>query len=157
MARAPNVGAVYKCGVGAGMVRGLRGNIPLRRTADTLPAAGEPDLPDVVVYAGGALFLAAAGGVVFPSCSKGWAAGGAVPVKITADTAAAAAAAAVAMRATVATSPRVADAAAHGASAADVLADGGPDHRRGARLRACPADLVHGLHLQSRFGRRPHG
>ena len=73
-----------------------------------------------------------------------------------------AAAAVVAMRTTVATSPRVAGAAAHGASAHGasatvVLADGGHDHRRGARLSACPADLVHGIHLQSRFGRRPHG
>ena len=141
--------------------RNLWGNAPPHRTGDTLHAAGEPDLlPDVVVYAGGALFLAAAGGVVFPSCSRGWAAGGAVPavvaVEMTAVTAAAAAAAA-AMRSTVATSPRVAGAAAHGASAADVLADGGHDHRRGARLSACPAGLVHGLHLQSRFGRRSHG
>ena len=131
----------------------LRGNAPPRCTADTLRAAGEPDLPDVVVYAGGALFLAAAGGVVFPSCSRGWAVGGAVPVKI----AAGAGAAVVVMRTTVATSPRMAGAAAHGASAADFLADGGPDHRCGARLSACPASLVHGFHLQSRFGRRPHG
>ena len=68
-----------------------------------------------------------------------------------------AAVAALAMRTTVATSPRVAGAVAHGASVADVLADGVPDHRRGARLTACPAGLIHGLHLQSRFGRRPHG
>ena len=140
----------------AWLSRNLRGDAPPRRTADILRAAGKPDLPDVVVYAGGAFFLAAAGGVVFPSCSREWAAGGAVPVKIAAGTAAAAVAA-VAMRTTVATSPRVAGAAAHGASVADVLADGVPDHRRGARLTACPAGLVHGLHLQSRFGRRPHG
>ena len=132
----------------------LRENAPPHRTADILRAAGEPDLPDVVVYDGGALFLAAAGGVVFASCSRGWAAGGAVLVKIAAGTAAAAA---VVMRTTVVTSLRVAGAAAHGASAADVLADGGPDHRRGARQSACPAGLVHELHLQSRFGRRPHG
>ena len=114
--------------VRAWLSRSLRGNAPLRRTADTLRAAGGPDLlPDVVVYAGGALFLAVAGGVVFPSCSRGWAAGGAVPVKIAAGTAAAAA---VAMCTTVATSLQVAGAAAHGASAADVLADGGPDYRR---------------------------
>ena len=146
----------------AWLSRSLRGNIPPCRTADTLRAAGEPDLlPDVVVYAGGALFLAAAGGVVFPSCSRGWADGGAIPTVVTvemaAGTAAAAAAAAAAMRTTVAISPRVAGATAHGASAADVLADGGHDHRRGARLSAYPADLVHGLHLQSRFGHRPHG
>ena len=116
-----------------------------------------------MVYAGGALFLATADGVVFPSCSRGWAAGGAVPADpavVTAEIAAgtaAAAAAAAAMRTTVATSPRVAGAAAHGASAADVLDDDGHDHRRGARLSACPADLVHGIHLQSRFCRRPHG
>ena len=136
--------------------RSLRGNAPPRSTADTLRAAGEPNLlPDVVVYAGGALFLAAAGGVVFPSCFRGWAGGGAVPAVVTAGIAAGTAA--VAMRTTVATSPRVAGAAAHGASAADVIVDGGHDHRRGARLSACPADLVHGFHLQSRFGRRPHG
>ena len=145
--------------VRAWLSRNLWGNAPPHRTADTLRAAGEPDLlPNVVVYAGGALFLAAAGGVVFPSCSRGWAAGGAVPAVVTVEIAAGtAAAAAVAMRTTVATPPRVAGAAAHGASAADVLADGGHDHRRGARLSACPADLVHELHLQSRFGRRPHG
>ena len=112
-----------------------------------------------MIYAGGSLSLAAAGGVVFPSCSRGWAAGGTVLAVVTAEIAAgtAPAAAAAAVRATVATSPRVAGAAAHGTSAADVLADGGHDHRCGARLSACPADLVHGLHLQSRFGRRPHG
>ena len=111
-----------------------------------------------MVYAGGTLFLAAAGGVVFPSCSRGWAAGGAVPAAVTVEIATGtAAAAAAAMRTTVATSPRVAGAAAHGASAADVLADGGHDHRLGAPLSACLAELVHGRHLQSRFGRRPHG
>ena len=145
--------------VRAYLSRNLWGNAPPRRTAATLRAAGEPDLLlDVVVYAGGALFLAAASEVVFPSCSRGWAAGGAVPAVVTMEMAAGTAAAAVvAMRTTVATSPRLAGAAAHGASAAVVLADGGHDHRRGARLSACPADLVHGIHLQSRFGRRPHG
>ena len=142
--RAPKNGAVYERGVGAGMViTQSTGNAPPRRTADTLHAAGEPDLPDVVVYAGGALFLAAAGGVVFPSCSRGWAAGGAVPVKIAAGTAAAA----VTMRTTVAILSRVAGAAAHGASVADVLADGGPDYRRGTRLTTCSSDLCHGFHL----------
>ena len=95
----------------AWLSRNLRGNAPPRRTADTLRAAGEPDLlPDVVVvYAGSALFLAAAGGVVFPSCSRGWAAGGAVPAVVTVEiTAGTVAAAAVAMRTTVATSPRAA-------------------------------------------------
>ena len=145
--------------VRAWLAHTLRGNAPPRCTADTLRAAGEHDLlPYVMVYAGGALFLAAAGGVVFPSCSRSWAAGGAVPAAVTVEmVAGTAAAAAVTMRTTVATSPRVASAAAHGASASDVLVGGGPDHRRGARLRACTADLVHGLHLQSRFGRRPHG
>ena len=85
---------------------------------------GEEELfPAVAIYAGGALFLAAVGGVVFPSCSRGWAADGAVPAVVTAEIAAAAAAAAAAMRVTVATLPRVAGAAAQGASAADVLAD----------------------------------
>ena len=138
----------------------LRENASPRRTADTLrAAAGEPDLlPDVVVYAAGALFLAAAGGEVSPRCSRGWAPGGAVPSAVTVEMAAGtAAAAAVAMRTTAATSPRVAGAASHGASAADVLAHGGHGHRRGARLSAFPAHLVHGLYLQSRFGRRPHG
>ena len=66
-------------------------------------------------------------------------------MKIAAGTAAAVA---VVMRTTVATSPRVAGAvAAHGASVADVLAGGGPDHRRGARLTTCPAGLCHGFHL----------
>ena len=111
-----------------------------------------------MIYADGSLFLAAAGGVVFPSFSRGWAAGGTVPAVVTAENAASTAAAATAaMRATVATSPRVAGAAAHGTSAADVLADGGHDHRCDALLSACPADLIHGLHLQSRFGRHPHG
>ena len=67
----------------AWLSRNLRGNAPPHRTADTLRAAGEPYvLLDVVVYAGGALFLAGAGGVVFPSCSRGWAGGDAVAVKI---------------------------------------------------------------------------
>ena len=104
-----------------------------------------------MVYAGGALFLAAAGGVVFPTCSRGWAADGAVPAfviaKNAAGTTAAAAAAAAAMRAVVGTSPRVAGAAAHGASVAHVPADGGHDHRRGAHLSSCSADLVQGLYL----------
>ena len=111
-----------------------------------------------MVYADGALFLAAAVGVVLPRCSRGWTADGAVPAVVTAKNAAGTAAAAAAtMPATIATSPRVAGAAAHGASATDVLADYGHDPRRGARVSACPVDLVHGLHLQSRFGCRPHG
>ena len=112
-----------------------------------------------MIYAGGALFLAAAGGVVFFNCSRGLAASGAVPAVVTAEIAAGAAGAAggATMRATVATSPWVAGAAAQGVSAADVLVDYGHDHRRGARLSACLADLVHELHLQSRFGRRLHG
>ena len=102
---------------------------------------------------------AADGEVFSPSCSRGWTADAAVPAIVTAEIAAGAGAGAgVAMRATVVASPRVAGAAARGASAADVLAaDCGPDHRRGSRLSACLAGLVHGLHLQSRFGRRPHG
>ena len=106
--------------VRAYLSRNLWGNAPPRRTAATLRAAGEPDLlPDVVVYAGGALFLAAASGVVFPSCSRGWAAGGAIPAVVTVEMAAGtAAAAAVAILTTVATSPRLAGAAAHGASPA---------------------------------------
>ena len=142
--------------VRAWLSRSLRGNAPPCHTADTLRAAGEPDvLPDVVVCAGNALFLAVAGWVVFPSCSRGWAAGVAVLVKMAVGTAAAA----VAMRTIVVTSPRVAGAAAAvaGASVADALADGGPHHRRGARLTACPFCLCHGFHLQSRFGRCPHG
>ena len=143
----------------AWLSRSLRRNAPPRRTADTWRAAGDAHLlPDVVIYAGGALFLAAVGGVVFPSCSRGWSTDGAVSAVVTAGIAAGAAGAgAAAMRATVTTSPRVAGAVSQGASAADVPADCGHDHRRGARLSACPADLVHGLHLQSRFGRRPHG
>ena len=135
--------------------RSLPGNAPPCHTAYTLRAAGEPDVLGVVC-AGDALFLAAAGGVVFPSCSRGWAAGGAVLVKMAAGTAAAAA---VAMRTTVVTSSRVAGAAAAvgGASVADVLADGGPHHRRGARLAACPFCLCHGFHLRSRLGRFPRG
>ena len=130
-------------------------------------------LPDVVISAGDALFLAAVRKVVFPSCSRGWAAdgevfsprcsrgwtaGAAVSAVVTVKIAAAAAAAAAAMRATVVASPRVAGAVARGASAADVLAaDCGHNYRLGARLSACLAGLVHGLHLQSRFGRRPRG
>ena len=143
--------------VRAWLSRSLRGNAPPCHTADTLRAAGKLDvLPDVVVCAGDVLFLAAAGGVVFPSCSRGWAAGGAVLVKMAAGTAAAAA---VALRTTVVTSPRVAAAAAAvaGASVADVLADGGPHHRRGARLTTCPFCNCHGFPLQSRFGRCPQG
>ena len=91
--------------VRAWLLRSLRGNAPSCHTAYTLRAAGEPDvLPDVVVCACDALFLAATGGVVSPSCSRDWAGGGAVLVKMAAGTAAAA----VAMRTTVVTSPRVA-------------------------------------------------
>ena len=143
--------------VRAWLSRRLRGSSPPCRTADTLRGAGEPDvLPDVVVYAGNALFLAATGGVVFPSCPKGCAAGGGVLVKMAAGSAAAAT---VAMRTTVVTSPRVAGTAAAvaGASVADILADGGPHHRRGARLTACPFFFCHGFHLRSRVGCFPHG
>ena len=144
--------------VRAWLSRSLPENAPPCHAAYTLRAAGEPDVPpDVLVCAGDALFLAAAGGVVFPSCSRGWAAGGAVLVKMAAGTAAAAAA--VAMRTTVVTSPEVAgaDAAVAGASVADALADGGPHHRRGARLTACPFCLCHGFHLRSRTGHFPRG
>ena len=95
-------------------------------------------LPDVVISAGEALFLAAVGEVVFPSCSRGWAvdgevfspscsrdwtAGAAVPAVVTAEiaagavAAAAAAAAAAAMWAAIVASPRTAGAAARGQSA----------------------------------------
>ena len=145
-------------------------------------AAGEPDvLPDVAVYADDVLSLAAADGVVVPSCSRGWAAGGAVAMRGIVATsplvaaaaavamraivatsplvaaAAAAAAVAVAMRTTVVASPRVAAAAAAGGASVDVLVDDGPDHRRGARLTACPFCLCLGFHLRSRLGRFPHG
>ena len=143
--------------VRAWLSRSLPENALPCHTAYTLRAAGEPDvLPDGVVYAGDALFLAAAGVVVFPSFSRGWAAGGAVLVEMAAGTAAAAA---VAMRTSAVTSPRVAAAAAAVASVADVLADG-PHHRRGARLTACPFCLCHGFHLRSRwspFSRFPRG
>ena len=70
--RAPEKGAVY-CGAGAGMViTQSAGKYLPCHTAYTLRAAGEPDvLPDGVVCAGDALFLAAAGVVVIPSCSRG--------------------------------------------------------------------------------------
>ena len=163
--------------------RSLRGNVPPCRIADTLRAAGEPDvLPDVAVYADDVLSLAAADGVVVPSCSRGWAAGGAVAMRAIVATsplvaaaaaaavamraivatlplvaAAAAAAVAVAMRTTVVASPRVAGAGAAGGASVDVLVDDGPDHRRGARLTACPFCLCLGFHLRSRLGRFPHG
>ena len=147
--------------VRAWLSRSLPGNALPCHTAYTLRAAGEPDvLPDGVVCAGDALLLAAAGVMVFPSCSRGWAAGGAALMKMAAGTAAAAA---VAMRTTVVTSPRVAGAGAAvaaGASVADVLADDGSHHRRGARLTAFPFCLYHGFHLRSRwspFGRFPRG
>ena len=57
-----------------------------------------------MIYAGDALFLAAVGGVVFPSCFRVWAADGAIPAVVTAEIAAGTAAAAAAMCATVATS-----------------------------------------------------
>ena len=51
--------------------------------------------------------------------------------------------------------------AARGASAADAPVAGVAycelDHRRGACLIACLAGLAHGLHLQPRFSRCPHG
>ena len=99
-------------------------------------------LPDVVISAGEALFLAAVGEVAFPSfsggwaadgevfsssCSRDWIAGAAVPAVVTAEIAAGAAGAAAgaagaaggaaAMRAAVVASPRTAGAAARGQSA----------------------------------------
>ena len=147
----------------------LLGIAPPRRTADTWRAAGVADLlPKVVISADIVLFLAAVWEVVFPSCSRGWASDGevlspicsrgwtadvAVPAVVTAEIACRAAAA---MRETVVTSPRVAGAAAQGEPAADALAaDYGHDHRCDARLSACLAGLVHGLHLQSRVGLPP--
>ena len=135
------------------------------------------------MYADDVLSLAAADGVVVPSCSRGWAAGGAVAMRAivatsplvaaaaaaaaaavamraivaTSPLVAAAAAAAVAMRTTVVASPRVAGAGAAGGASVDVLLDDGPDHRRGARLTACPFCLCLGFHLRSRLGRFPHG
>ena len=154
--------------VRAWLSRSLRGIAPHRHTADTWRAAGVTDLPDVVISANNVLFLAAVWEVVFPSCSRGWAADDevlspscsrgwtanvAVPAVVTAEIAFRAAAA---IRETVVTSPRVAGAAAQGAPAADVLAaDYGHDHRCGARLSPCLAGLVHGLHLQSRVGLPP--
>ena len=146
--------------VRAWLSRSLPGNALPCHTAYTLRAAGVPDvLPDGGVCAGDTLFLAAAGVAVFPSCSRGWAAGGVVLVKMAAGTAADAA---VSMRRTVVTSPRVAGAGATVAVGAsvDVLADDGPHHRRGARLTACLFYLCHGFHLRSGwspFGCFPRG
>ena len=127
----------------------LRGNVPPRRSVGAIATAV---LPDVVVSAGEALRSGTAvGEVVFPSWPRDRTADAAdVPAGVIADIAASAAA----IRAAVV----VAAVAAQDASAADgPVAGCDLDHRHGAWLSVCRGGLAHGLHLQPRFGRRPHG
>ena len=137
----------------------LRGNAPPRRSIDTCAAGANTSdlLPDAVVSAGEALRSSiVVGEVVSPSWPRDRTAGAAdIPIVVTADipivaTADIAAAAAAAMGAAVV--------AAQGASVADdPVAGCDLDHRRGAWLSVCRGGLAHGLHLQPRSGRRPHG
>ena len=123
----------------------LRGSAHPRRSVGTCAAgANTTDLPGVVVSAGEALHSGTAvGKVVSPS----W------PRYCAADAADVSAAVPAAIAA--------AGAAAVGAAVVDrfvaYVAGCGLDHRRGAWLSVCGGGLAHGLHFQSRFGRRPHG
>ena len=103
-------------------------------------------LPDVVVSAGEVLrFSTAVGEVVSPSWSKDRMADAAdVSAVVSVDIAAAAAAIGMAV-----VDGAVAAVAAQGAS---IAGDPVP-----AWLSVCRSDLSHGLNLQPRFGRRPHG
>ena len=124
----------------------LRGNSPPRRMMDTCTAGANTIdlLLDVVVSAGEVL---RSGTAVGDAVSSSWPrdrTGGAtdVPAVVAADIAAAAAAigAAVVVAAVAIQDASVADGPVAGCNF---------DHRRGG--------LAHGLHLQPRFGRRPHG
>ena len=132
----------------------LRGNAPPRRSVDTCAAGVNTTdlLPDVVVSTGEALRSGTAvEEVVSTSWPRNRTAGAAdVPVVVTADIAAATAA--------IGTAIVVAAVAAQDASVADdPVAGCDLDHRRGAWLSVCRGGLAHRLHLQPRFGRRPHG
>ena len=121
----------------------LRGNSSPRRTANTCAAGANATdrLPDVVVSAGEALRSGiAVGEVVSPSWPRGCTAGAADP-------------------------PPYCDCGyRHGwCCCPGGICCGCPfagcdlDHRRGACLAVCLAGHAHGLHLQPRFGRCPHG
>ena len=135
----------------------LRGNSPPCRSVDTCAAdANTTDLlPDVVVSAGEALHSGTVvGEVVSPSWPRDRIADTAdVSAVVTVDIAAAAAAIGVAV-----VYGTVAAVAAQDAFVADdsvVGCDLG--HLRDAWLSVGRGGLAHGLHLQPRFGCRPHG
>ena len=118
---------------------------PRRSIGKCAAGANTTDLlPDVVVSAGEALRSGTAvGGVVSPSWLRDRAADAAdVSTAVAADITAAAA-------------------AAVGAAVVDgivaVVAGCNLDHRHGVWLSVCCGGLANGLHLQPRFGRRPHG
>ena len=133
----------------------LRGSAPPRRSVGTCAAGSHTtDLPDVVVSAGEALRSdTAVGEVVSPSRPRDRAADAVgVSSAVTADIAAAAASAMGAAVVAAVAAMRAAAVAAQGASVAGCDLD----HPRGASLSVCRGGLAHGLHLQPRFGRRPH-
>ena len=132
----------------------LRGSAPPRRSVDTCATGANTTdlLPDVVVSTGKVLCSGTAvGKVVSPSWSRDRTAGAAdVSAVVTADIATAS----VVIEAAVV----VAAVVAQDASVAyDPGAGCDLDHRRGAWLSVYRGGLAHGLHLQLRFSRRPHG
>ena len=135
----------------------LRRSAPPCRSVGTRAAGVNTTdlLPDVAVSAGEALRSGTAvGEVVSPSWPRDHAVDAAdVSAAVAADVAAAAAAiGAAVVDATVA-----AVAALDASVAEDLIAGYDLDHRRGAWLSVCRGGLAHGLHLQPRSGRRPHG
>ena len=135
----------------------LRGNAPPRRIVDTCAAVANKTnfLPDVVVSAGEALRSGTAvGEVVSLSWPRDRTADAVnVSAVVIADIAAAAAAIGAAV-----VDGAVAAVATQDASVADDRVAGCDlDRRRGAWWSVYCGGLAHGLHLQPRFGRRPHG
>ena len=148
----------------AGLVRAcfelpcsLRGSPPLRRSVGTCAAgANETDpLPDFVVSACEVLRSGTAvGEMASPSRPRDRTADAAdVTVAVAPDIAAAAAAIGAAVVDGVVGAVATLDTSA----AYDPVAGCDLDHHRGAWSSVCRGGLAHRLHLQPRFGRRPHG
>ena len=129
----------------------LRANASHRHTVDTWAAgANVTDLrPDVVVSAGEALRSGTAvGEEISPSWPRGCTADAPdAPLVVTADIAAAA----VAAMGAAGVATQDASVADHPVAGCDL------DHCRGGWLSVGRGGLAHWFHLQSRFGRCPHG
>ena len=134
----------------------LRRNVPPCRSVDTCVAGADTTdlLPDVAVSAGEALRSGTAvGEVVSPSWPRGHAADA---VDVSAAVAAGIATAGAAVWMTVVDGAVAAVAAQDASVADDPVAGFDLDYRSGAWLSVGRGGLAHGLHLQPRFGRRPH-